>query len=181
MLQRNGQYWSSTRDTAAVLTALADYLSTQPAGLPGGQVNILLNGQPLRSVVFEGETLRKGEMTVQIPAVNLQSGKNEITLQRTSGTGAMFYSMQLRQTVATEEMAAEPLQGLNINREYLNIVPRRLSGERYTLAAEPANNISRERRRSACASPSNARAISTMSLLKILPRRMRSHPARHGG
>ena len=80
MLQRNGQYWSSTRDTAAVLTALADYLSTQPAGLPGGQVNILLNGQPLRSVVFEGETLRKGEMTVQIPDVNLQSGKNEITL-----------------------------------------------------------------------------------------------------
>ena len=52
----------------------------------------------------------------------------------------MFYSMQLRQTVATEEMA-EPLQGLNINREYLNIVPRRLSGERYTLAAEPTNNI----------------------------------------
>ena len=140
MLKRTGSYWVSTRDTAAVLAGLADYMATQPPGSPGGEVTISINGKPFQTVSLDREGLA-GELLVRIPPSAFQAGKNELTLSRTSGTGALFYSAQLRQTVASEDLPAEGLQGLAIQREYLRIVPRRLSGDRFTLRTEKTDNV----------------------------------------
>ncbi len=141
MLKRTGAYWVSTRDTAAVLAALADYLATQPPGTPGGEITISLNGRPHQTVSLDRDAINQGELLVRIPPTALQAGKNELTLTRTSGTGALFYSAQIRQTVASEDMAAEGPQGLAIQREYFRLIPRRLSGDRFTLHAEKTDNV----------------------------------------
>ncbi len=78
--RRNGTYWNSTKDTAAVIEALAIYAKASGETSPQQTVELLLDGKSVKkveitketlftfdgSLVLEGEALNTGEHTLEI-------------------------------------------------------------------------------------------------------------------
>ncbi len=140
MANRTGEYWSSTRDTSWVLAALVDYLSSRPQETATGEVRVKVNGALLRTYQLTPEMLREPEIVLQVPSTALRGGKNDVTLERSGGSSTVFYSVQLRQTVRAEDMAAAGPAGYAVKREYFRVLPKRSGTDFWTLQTEPTGN-----------------------------------------
>src|SRR6185369_4053994 len=116
-----------------VLAALVDYLSTRPQESATGEVRVKVNGALLRSYQLTPEMLREPEIVLQVPSTALRAGKNDVTLERSGGSSTVFYSVQLRQTVRAEDMAAAGPAGYSVKREYLRVLPKRSGTDSWTL------------------------------------------------
>ncbi|MCW0219666.1 MAG: hypothetical protein OJI67_15185, partial [Prosthecobacter sp.] len=78
--RRNGTYWNSTKDTSAVIEALAIFVKASGESNPQQTIEILVDGQSVKKVeitkenlftfdgtlVMEGESLTTGEHTVEL-------------------------------------------------------------------------------------------------------------------
>lgn len=78
--RRNGTYWKSTRDTAAVIEALADYMRATGEADPNLEIAIRMNGEEVHratvttenllterhAFVMEGESVTTGEHRIEI-------------------------------------------------------------------------------------------------------------------
>lgn len=141
MLNRTGGYWSSTRDTSWALAALADYLSAERgAAAVTGEIRVRLNGQVLQTHRLTPASATAPDIVVDVPAAALRPGKNELALERTGGTSRVFYSAQLRQTIAMDEIPALVSSNIKIEREYLRVLPRRVGQDSWTTETVPAGN-----------------------------------------
>jgi uncharacterized protein YfaS (alpha-2-macroglobulin family) len=139
MARRTGDYWESTRDTSCVLAALCDYLQSKPGATQlGGTLNVKLNGAPLKTWTLTPNAAYSADLQLAVAGDKLKSGINTISFDRTGGSSAVFYSVQLRQTVGSEDIA--PLPGaFKIQREYLReTIPER--GHKWDIKTEPTNN-----------------------------------------
>ena len=145
MLHRTGDYWGSTRDTAWVLAAFCDYLKSQPDFTAGGQVTIKLNGVVRQTYTLTPGLLKEPQLTLHVPASELRPDKNDVTLERSGGGSPIFYSVEWKQTVATEDMPAlspPPIKGetLTVKREYLRLKPQKVGMDSWSLQTEPTSN-----------------------------------------
>src|SRR5581483_11942615 len=140
MFKRTGEYWSSTRDTSVVLAALCDYLAAQGTASPGGQVQIRLNGRVVQSYTLTADLRQEKELALRVPAAELRPGKNDITLERLGGTSSIFYSVQLRQTIASEDLPALSIAKIGVQREFLRVLPKQAGQASWTLQTEPTHN-----------------------------------------
>lgn len=123
MTRREGPHWVSTRDTAFVLYALADYVRLSQELTPDFALQVRLNGRPL------GGPLRFGpgdvfapQRVLDIPAALLRPGQNVLRFDR-QGRGNLCYSLQLTQYVPDQDLA-EVLSGsgLRLERSYHRVV-----------------------------------------------------------
>ncbi len=125
MLQRQSEAWMSTRDTAWVVDAFAAVIERIPnlAEKPAGSVRVVLNGTPVQTVALTAESVREPELVVRVPAVLVRPGKNDVVLEK-AGSGTVFYTVQLRQTVPgpTPAAASPPVK---ITREWYVLTPTR--------------------------------------------------------
>ncbi len=141
MKSRTGEYWEDTRATTWVLSSLCDYLNTGPGqAAPTGVVTVKLNGQPVQSYSLTPESTRSGDLVLPIPAASLTHGKNDLTFERTGGSSAVFYSVELRQTLASEDMPAFSPSKISIKREFLKRVSKKAGTDYWTLQTEESNN-----------------------------------------
>ena len=145
MLHRTGDYWGSTRDTAWVLAAFCDYLQSQSEFTAGGQVTIKLNGVVRQTYTLTPDLLKQPQLTLHVPASELRPDKNDVTLERSGGTSPVFYSVEWKQVVASEDMPAlspPAVKGetLTVTREYLRLKPQKVGSDSWSLQTEPTNN-----------------------------------------
>jgi uncharacterized protein YfaS (alpha-2-macroglobulin family) len=141
MAHRTGEYWEDTRDTAWVLAALCDYLAVRPDVVsPSGEIVLKVNNKAVNTYHLTPSNVREPELIARIPAGSLAAGKNVVTLERTGGTSPVFYSMEMRQTVAREDMAAVSKDKIKIEREYLRLTPTKAGSDYYTLQTEATKN-----------------------------------------
>lgn len=145
MLHRTGDYWGSTRDTAWALAAFCDYLKSQGDYSVGGQVTIKLNGVARQTYTLTPDLLKEPQLTLRVPASELRPDKNDVTLERTGGSSPIFYSVEWKQIVGTEDIPAlspPPVEGqtLTVKREYLRLKPQKVGGDSWSLQTEPTNN-----------------------------------------
>lgn len=140
MIQRTGDYWSSTRDTSWVLAAFCDYLASQPGYSASGEVRIKLNGKTVQAYKLNPDLTREREIALRIPVAQLRPNKNDVTLERVGGSSPVFYSVDLRQTVTGDNLPAISTDHLSVKREYLRQIPKKLHGDYWTLDTEPTNN-----------------------------------------
>jgi uncharacterized protein YfaS (alpha-2-macroglobulin family) len=140
MRKRTGDYWSSTRDTSSVLAALCDYLTTSGRTTSEGGVRVQLNGSDVGAYQLSDNNLRERELTMRVPTGDLRPGKNDVTLVCVEGASPIFYTVELRQTVATEDMPAVISGNLSVKRDYLRLVSQKRADGSWTLNAEPSNN-----------------------------------------
>jgi Large extracellular alpha-helical protein len=147
MQSRTDSWFGNTRDTAWVLVAFCDYLRHRPgeSADPNGTLEVRVNNQVVRSIDLAADSQGEPEITLSLPADRLKAGPNQVEVVRTSGSGTVFYSGALRQTVAAPaggELAALTLpNGIKVEREVVRVLPRKVGDDGlWRLATEPVPN-----------------------------------------
>ncbi|MHC4608216.1 MAG: alpha-2-macroglobulin family protein, partial [Planctomycetota bacterium] len=117
---RQGHYWISTRQTAMVVFAMADYIAHTGEMKPDMTLTLSLNGDRIYERQVTEENWKDFEGTVKFTADRLNTGENEITLEKT-GNGSPVYSIFLKYFKKADTF--EPSKGgLQVEREYFRVV-----------------------------------------------------------
>ncbi len=124
MLKRQGGHWHSTRDTAFVLYALADYLQITGELAADLAAVVELNDERLISQRFTADDVFKPELVIDVDPGLLTEAELALNLAA-SGTGRLYYTAELAQYVPAE-LETETLtgQGLTIRRSYQKLGAR---------------------------------------------------------
>jgi uncharacterized protein YfaS (alpha-2-macroglobulin family) len=78
MLNRQGNHWYSTKDTAFALYGLSRYMAEHKELSPDCTVAIAVGGKTLKTVTFTKETMLAGEGTVFVSGKAIPTGKLEV-------------------------------------------------------------------------------------------------------
>jgi hypothetical protein len=118
MLNREGNHWVSTRDTAFVLYAITEFVKQSQELTPDYQATVALNGKVIASRRVTQADLFAPEMEIRAPAGSLPSGTNVLTITK-EGRGSLYYTLILRQFVGQEDMTELVTgSGISVNRQY---------------------------------------------------------------
>lgn len=146
MTHRQGDKWSSTRDTSWVLNALCDYLDSRPhqTKAPSGTLQVLMGGASVAKYEFKPQS--SGEIVLRVSGEALRAAGGELKLQRLGEGAPIFYSVQVRQTVASPVplQKVETTIPIQITREYRRLVPHASGGDRWSLQTEATDNQLRQ-------------------------------------
>jgi uncharacterized protein YfaS (alpha-2-macroglobulin family) len=116
---RMGPAWESTKDTAAILYAMTDYLLAYPEERsPDLHVTVTLDARPVKEVRFTSP-LPADEGLIKIPYKMLQNGTRKLAITA-RGAGRIYYSAVLTYYRSGEDLPAES-QGITVAREYYSI------------------------------------------------------------
>ncbi len=112
LLNRRGNHWYSTRDTAFVLYALADYLEVTGELDADLMATVKLNGEMIASRHFDRRDTFQPEYEMALGPEKLKSGPLEISIART-GRGRLYYTGELSQYLDVD-LKAKTLSGTGI-------------------------------------------------------------------
>ena len=125
MASRRGPLWYSTRDTAAILIGLADYLRQTKELLSPAQFAISLNGRVLSNVEFGQGQFPDKETVLKLHITDLKPGTNKIEFLAKSGV--CYYTATLKQYDSAEDLGALPEGNqLTVNRTYYKLEAQRM-------------------------------------------------------
>jgi alpha-2-macroglobulin len=135
LLRRHGGRWESTRDTAWILFALADYLKATGELNSDYNLTVLLNGKQLHAEQVSPEDAPREETIIRVPLKDLAEA-NRVEVRKT-GNGTAYYALQVTQQIRAPQFRAEStVPGLSIRREYFRLATRRDAGGRAVVEAE---------------------------------------------
>ena len=124
MLQRRGDHWSSTRDTAMVLYAMVEYLKLSRELEPDYTARIVLNGRVRASVRMTPQMVGRPEQVIEIPVADLTTGENTLQVELDK-EGILHYTAELAQYIAQEDIPAVASRArLDIDRQYYLLRPQ---------------------------------------------------------
>jgi hypothetical protein len=92
--RKHATYWNSTRDTAVVVEALADYLAASGETQPDLSLDIFFNGTRKKTVHINAENLFTFDNQLVIIGRDIPTGTNSLTLQK-SGRGPLYFNAYL--------------------------------------------------------------------------------------
>lgn len=119
VLNRRGAHWKSTRDTAAAIYALAEYMKAAKETTPNYSVEVLVNGKLVKTLKVTSDNALDFDGKVVVPPNLLRTGKNEILLRK-NGTGPLYYAADL-QYYTLEEPITSAHHIISVERKYLKI------------------------------------------------------------
>ena len=135
--RRHGSYWNSTRDTALVLEAFADYLRATGETTKSSRVEVFLDDLKIGSVDFTPETLFSVNNTIAIHGDAIRSGDHRLTIKR-AGDGNLYWNAYLSNFTMEEEIEAAGSE-VQVSRSYSLLTPIQkevvMAGERGELGA----------------------------------------------
>ncbi|MHC4548526.1 MAG: alpha-2-macroglobulin family protein [Planctomycetota bacterium] len=115
-MSRDGRHWVSTRQTAMVVYALADYLARTGEREPDMTLTLEVNGRRLYAKRVTRENWHAFDGTVRLEGSLLRPGDNEIVFRK-EGTGTPVYALYLKHFAQADAFA--PSQGgLQVARQY---------------------------------------------------------------
>lgn len=115
MARRIDRAWPTTRGTAIVLRALADYASRETTAVGASHYTVLVNGKTVGGGAFTG-TASDAVQTVMVPIAAL-SARSAITIRRQGGAGQLAYTLTLRSYEPITTVPATE-HGISISRRY---------------------------------------------------------------
>lgn len=116
VMNREGDRWLSTKDTGAIVMALADALRVaSETGIPTG-AEVLLDGQPVQRVDLDGEARYLGGQ-VTLGGDVLKPGRHTVSV-RAEGVGELPVSGVLSYVAAREDIQPQSSKELSLKREY---------------------------------------------------------------
>jgi uncharacterized protein YfaS (alpha-2-macroglobulin family) len=142
LIRRSGNRWDSTRDTAWILFALADYLKESGELKPDYTLTVLVNGKTLHSEQITSANVGRPEITLKVPFADL-AASNRVEIRK-DGIGVAYYSVSLKQDLKAESFAPESSEpGLTMTREYYLIETKRDAEGRLMIgpAAKPSDRF----------------------------------------
>ncbi|MCR9143495.1 MAG: MG2 domain-containing protein [bacterium] len=113
----SGGGWKNSRDTAAAVLALTEYLKA--AAIADSQaidLNLEWNGKALRRLQTTAEQIESGEFLVELPETPVQAGDNVLSVTK-SGGPALYLNAFVEFYDRSKSFASQN-QGLSIRRSY---------------------------------------------------------------
>jgi uncharacterized protein YfaS (alpha-2-macroglobulin family) len=107
--RKNSTYWESTRDTAYAIEAIASYFKASGEQAPEMDVEVSIDGKPMRKVSINRENLFTFDGTVSLTGDAVTTGKHEVTLKKT-GKGALYANAYLEVFTLEDKLRAAGLE-----------------------------------------------------------------------
>jgi hypothetical protein len=92
--RKHATYWNSTRDTAVIVEAFADYLAASGEASPDLTLDIFFNNQKMKTVRITAENLFTFDNKFVLEGMQIPSGPHTITLKK-SGRGPVYFNAYL--------------------------------------------------------------------------------------
>jgi hypothetical protein len=126
--RKNASYWSSTRDTALCIEALAEYLVASGESQPNLSVEVWIDGEKKQTVEITPETLFSFNNKLVIEGEDLTTGKHVIELKKTStkpgSASPLYYNAYLTNFTLEDPITAAGLE-VKVNRKFYKLVQRK--------------------------------------------------------
>jgi uncharacterized protein YfaS (alpha-2-macroglobulin family) len=138
---RNGNYWYSTKDSAAAVMALTGYIKESREMNPDFTADVYLNGTKLDSFKFTKDDVGKPGKEIDIPFdKGLLEGENLIRFEMT-GKGVLYYAAYLKYYTG-EENVKSASSGFKVTRSYYLLKPGMKDIEKERIKLGSSGNIS---------------------------------------
>ncbi|HEX2948753.1 MAG TPA: alpha-2-macroglobulin family protein, partial [Armatimonadota bacterium] len=119
--RKHATYWNSTRDTAIVVEAFADYLRASGEATPDMTVQVRLDGQPVKTVKIDKSNLFSFDNKVVLEGAAVTNGQHTIELTR-SGSGPLYYNAYLTNFTLEDPITKAGLE-IKVNRKFYKLIP----------------------------------------------------------
>lgn len=119
--RKHATYWNSTRDTALVVEAFADYIAVSGEMQPNMRAEVFLSGKRLGTVEFTPENLFDVNNTIEIRGTAVPAGEQTLEIRR-QGTGNLYWNAYATNFTLEEEIAPAGLE-VKIQRRYYHLQP----------------------------------------------------------
>jgi len=119
--RKHASYWSSTRDTAICVEAMADYLKASGESTPDMTVEVWVNGQQKKSVKITSENLFTFDGTVTVVGDAVETGALEVELRRVAGEGPVYANAYLGMFTLEDRIEKAGLE-VKVERRYYKLV-----------------------------------------------------------
>ncbi len=116
LIQRKGDHYASTKDTAAVVNVLTHYINTTGEYKPNYDLSVKVNGKEILKKHIDNAILSEEDSLIIIPYSTLLDGKNSIEITK-DGEGLLYYSILLRSFDKKKKILPKS-QGIKISRQY---------------------------------------------------------------
>ena len=136
-ISRTGDRWFSTKDTAAAVMALTEYLQISKELHADYSGTVAVNGKIVKQFTFTDKDVGGKELEFRIPGKYLLMGKNNIIFEK-NGDGKLYFSAFLVHYTKEENIKAESA-GFKVKREYFLINPKVDEGDKKYLI--PINGL----------------------------------------
>ena len=107
--RKHGTYWNSTRDTAMVVEAMADYLAATKEDQPNMTVEVFVDGNLQKTVKITPENLFSFDNVMLLEGDAVKTGAHKIELRR-SGTGPVYFNAYLTNFTKEDPITATGLE-----------------------------------------------------------------------
>ncbi len=119
--RKHATYWNSTRDTALVIEAFADYLKATGETEPNVTLELWIDGEQRKSVTVTKENLFTFENKLVLTGEELAAGRHTVELRK-QGESPIYYSGYLTNFTLEDDIKAAGLE-IKVERKYFKLTP----------------------------------------------------------
>jgi hypothetical protein len=117
--RRHATYWNSTRDTALVVEALADYIRATGEDTPDMTVEVWIDGQKRQEVKITSDNLFAFDNRFVLTGDALEAGRHTVELRK-QGRGPLYYDGYLTNFTLENDVRAAGLE-LKVERHFYKL------------------------------------------------------------
>ncbi len=121
--RRNGSYWNSTRDTAAVIEALAVFIKASGEAKPDMKLDVVLDSKVLKTITINKDNLFSFDNSLVLEGEEVKTGRHFLELRR-EGTGPVYSSTYLT-LFSKEEMIPAAGLDVKVNRKFYKLTEQK--------------------------------------------------------
>ncbi|HEX4413530.1 MAG TPA: MG2 domain-containing protein [Lacipirellulaceae bacterium] len=119
--RKNSSYWNSTRDTALVIEALAEYIQATGEDKPDLTVQVWVDGQKRKEEKITSENLFTFDNAFILEGESLAPGSHTVEIRK-SGTGPLYWNGYLSNFTLEDNIRHAGLE-LKVERHYYKLTP----------------------------------------------------------
>ncbi|MHB9132305.1 MAG: alpha-2-macroglobulin family protein [Armatimonadota bacterium] len=119
--RKHATYWNSTRDTAIVIEAFADYLRASGEDKPNMTVQVKLDGKVMKTVQITPDTLFSFDNKLVLEGAAVTTGEHTLELVKT-GNGPLYFNAYLTNFTLEDPIGKAGLE-IKVNRQFFKLVP----------------------------------------------------------
>jgi uncharacterized protein YfaS (alpha-2-macroglobulin family) len=118
--RKNASYWNSTRDTAIVIEAMADFIRASGEQKPEMTVEVYWDNKLQKAVEITPKTLFQFDNKFVLEGKEVASGRHEVKLVK-KGTGPLYYDGYLTNFTLQDFITKAGLE-IKVQRKYYKLV-----------------------------------------------------------
>jgi hypothetical protein len=119
--RKHATYWNSTRDTALVVEAMADYLKASGEDKPDMTVEVWLDGEKRKEVKITAKDLFMFDNKFVLTGDAVETGVHTVELKK-KGTGPLYYNGYMTNFTLEDYITKAGLE-VKVERKYFKLTP----------------------------------------------------------